>query len=398
MEYNEVLSELMKGTNFEISSESQVLTSCSLKVRTPIEVLNCLLGGGLPLNGVYHTWGEPKGGKSTWLYQTMGNFQKQYPEGICIILDMESSADPERLKALGIDVTKVMRLPATSIESGFLALFKILDNKKNNPKIKDIPLFIVWDTISRGKAQDDSTQSRMNAQDRARIIKNYMPDLEARIEDQPFFLGLINQVIYEADRYGNQHAKAGGGVALQHENHMSMQISYTSSEYDPTGSFILAKWSSMRIDKSKISPEIQSIPIRIDVTQGGSISERPSFLNYALWTLHYINDNKGWFSLDSLCKMYEGTKIGEYISSINKNRRFHDLLNLVNEDDLFYDILRYSFTEYISKTFSLQANIVKDYLEDLRNKVNSKLGIEDNPQDTIQESISEEVILEGGDE
>lgn len=386
MDYNDIVNSLIDGTNFELSNESQVLTSCTLKVRTPIEALNGLLGGGLPLNGVYHTWGAPKAGKSTWLYQTMGMFQKQYPEGICIIIDMESSADANRLKALGLDPSKVLRLPATSIESGFLALFKILENKKKNKQIKDIPIFIIWDTISRGLAQDTSSQSRMNAQDRARIIKNYMPDLESRIEDQPFFLGLINQVIYEADRYGNQHAKAGGGVALQHENHMSVCVSYVSEESDSTGSFVTAKWSKIDIDKSKISPEIRNIPFKIDTTKGGYIDERESFMWFMVNTLGYMKDaGMKWYTFDPVLEAYDGTPIADYIrTNYNKKFKYKNLVDLFNDDELLYNIFKFIYTDYISKTFSLQANIIKDYHDELYNSIMSIL-------DPVDDSTSEEV-------
>lgn len=391
--YNEILNELIEGTNFEISMESQVLTSSVLKVRTPIEIINCMLGGGIPLNGIYHTWGPPKGGKSTWLYQTMANFQKQYPEGVCVILDMESSADANRLRSFGIDTTKVLRLPTTSIESGFLALFQIIEKKQNNKKTKDLPMMVIWDTISRGLAQDGSTQSRMNAQDRARIIKNYMPDLSARIEKQPFILGLINQVVYETDRYGNRHSTTGGGVALQHDNHMSIMIEGSSVEYDTTGTIAVAKWSKASIDKSKMCPEMKGIPFKIDITKGGSIVERQSFLHYMMDYMHCADISRGWYSLEPLYKKYEGTSIGEYLESLLGNKRYQDMVDLINSNDLFYDILRYDYLEYISNLFTLQANIIKDYKEEIHNKV--MLALEPSETvDTVEESTTEEVVEE----
>ena len=160
-EYYDMMSALIKGTDFEVSSVSEILTSQD-KVRTPIEALNCLLGGGIPLGGVFHSYGPPKSGKSTFFYQIMGMFQQEYPEGISIIIDQESSADPARLSQLGVNPDKVIRLPATSVEGGFLALLQMLDNKKKNAAIKDTPVFVIWDTISKGLAQDGATQSRIS--------------------------------------------------------------------------------------------------------------------------------------------------------------------------------------------------------------------------------------------
>lgn len=396
-DYNDMISDLIDGTMFEVSTESEVLTSCKLKVKTPIEALNCLLGGGLPLSGIYHTWGPPKGGKSTWLYQTMGLFQKQYPEGVSAIVDTESSADPSRLRILGVDTDKVIRLPATSIESGFLALLKVISNKQKNEKLKDIPLFVIWDTISRGLAQDNTIQSRMNAQDRARIIKNYMPELSAEIEKQPFILGLINQVINVSDRYGNRKEQAGGGVALQHDNHLSLKISPVSEIYDDTGSFIINKWSNMDIDKSKISPEMRNIPFLFDITSGGKIVEKESFIWYMINSVKMIGMTSGWYNIEYIYSIYEGTKIGDYLYQYLKKYRYQNLIDTINSDETFYNIIKYTFMEYLSDTFSLQRNNIKEYKDEVLAQIVEVVGVEDNPESSDESGEEEVTESESGE-
>lgn len=213
MENKNLLEDLIKGTNFEVSSLGEVLTERK-KVSTPIEVINNILGGGIPFGTVLQSFGPPKSGKSTWTYQTMGLFQKEYPNGISVIVDTESSADGTRLEFLGVDTSKVLRLPSSSIEDGFLSILKMLENKsKSTSELKDAPVFVIWDTISKGLAQADSSQSRMNAMDRARVIKNYMNPVMAEVGKHDFILCLLNQVIYRTDSYGNQKVDSGGGVA-----------------------------------------------------------------------------------------------------------------------------------------------------------------------------------------
>lgn len=362
MDYNEALSVLMEGTKFELNSESEVLTSSKLRTRTPIELINILLGGGLPLNGIYHTWGLPKGGKSTWLYQSMGMFQKQYPNGVCLIVDTESSADGNRLRALGVDPSNVMRLPTTSIESGFLALLKIIKNKQSNKELKDLPLFIIWDTISRGQATDESSQSRMNAMERARIIKGYLTKLSAEVEKQPFILGLINQVIQQTDSYGNVKLLSGGGIALQHDNHLSFKIMPKSEEAD--GSFIISKISLMSIDKSKVSPEIRNIPIRIDVTKGGVIDPEGSFFEFCIENVAFFNNGGGWFSITDRFKEYL-YEYSEMLEPYIKKYRYNDLRKRFCSDKKFYDLARLAVANYISSIYSLQKEIMKDYREQI---------------------------------
>ena len=56
---NELLEELIKGTDFEVSSKVEVLTE-RRKVSTPLPILNSILGGGIPFGAVLQAYGVPK--------------------------------------------------------------------------------------------------------------------------------------------------------------------------------------------------------------------------------------------------------------------------------------------------------------------------------------------------
>ena len=121
--------DLMKDTEF-IRADTGSLMSARNRVSTPLYVLNCIYGGGVPLGILSEVSGSPGGGKSTFAYQCMGNYQKEYQDGVSVIYDMEASMDSERLKVLGVDPSKVLRLPATSMEDAFGSMFKILNKIK----------------------------------------------------------------------------------------------------------------------------------------------------------------------------------------------------------------------------------------------------------------------------
>ena len=138
---------LMKDTNAHLVSDtSAAVMHDRAKIETPLYHLNCILGGGLPMGIIVEAYGEPASGKSSTWYQTMGNFQKQYPNGVSIIIDTEASVDSTRMPFMGCDPSKTLRIPADSIESGFDQLFAILDKKVQNPKLKAnqrIPFWIL---------------------------------------------------------------------------------------------------------------------------------------------------------------------------------------------------------------------------------------------------------------
>lgn len=355
--YENALEALAAGTEFKVGSEVKVLTTRQ-KVRTPVEILNCLLGGGIPFGTVLQAYGPPKSSKSTWLYQMMSIFQKEYPEGIAVVVDTEASGDTERLSFLGVNTSRILRLPATSIETGFLSLLKMLDNKSKNEKLKDTPVFVIWDSISKGLAQEDSRQSRMNAQDRARIIKNYMSPMMAEIEKHNFILCLINQAIYSTDRYGNRKLDAGGGVALKHDVHLSVKLEL-SSDYTE-GSFLITRTSKMAIDKSKISPEIWDIPVVLDIREGGKIDEVLSLIEYFLWN-GWITQTSGWYTFDNLADMNKDNPFYPILANYSKKRRYNDMVQLVRDTPELYLALRYTFIKHLASIYKLQAKVMYEY-------------------------------------
>ena len=358
--FDNAIEALAKGTGFQLGIKSKVLTA-RRKVKTPIEVLNILLGGGLPFGTVAQSYGPPKVGKSTWLYQMMGIFQKQYPEGIAVIIDSEASADNERITFLGVDTSRVLRLPASSIEAGFLALMKMLENKANSEELKDVPVFVIWDTISKGLAQDNSTQSRMNAQDRARIIKNYMSPVMAEIEKHDFILGLLNQVIYTTDSYGNRKMDSGGGIALKHDVHFSTRLTPAQDTWD--GNFLVRRASRLDIDKSKIGPEIGNIPMILDITEGGIIDEVGSFLEYFLWS-GFINQTSGWYKLKDLLDATKMSPFYKIIADHDSSYRYGDLLNMVKDNPDVYHAMRLFFMNFLASKYKLQAKVMDEYTKE----------------------------------
>lgn len=376
----DLISDLLKNTDFEVMTDSRVLTS-KRKVRTPLESLNCLLGGGFPLGIIAHAYGEPKAGKSTLFYQTMGIFQKDYPDGIAIIVDMESSADPARLTALGVDVERVMRLPATSIENGFIALRNLINNLESIPELKDVPIFVIWDTISKGMATDSTIQSRMAAMERARVIKGYMGELQKSIEKHDMFLGLINQIIYTTDRYGNRKVEAGGGIALRHDNQISLFIKLKNDEFDEMG-MLVSRESEISIDKSKISPEIKGFPCVMDVTKGALIDWKSSLFYHMHWMGLTDQGKGGWYTHRHL---YNDDRLDDFSRfvldhcglDLDKKKRWKDFQDDILNSELILALFSHIYMSIIESKFTLQRDVMQDYhnrkLEEIR-----RIGITDN--------------------
>lgn len=378
----EAVKSLLDGTDFAISTYSNVLTN-NRRIPTPIEVLNCILGGGVPFGLITNSYGRSKTGKSTWYYQTMAEFQKEYPEGICFIIDSETSGDPNRARHFGVNTHTVIICCPNSIEEGFLAIMKMLENKRKNPKLNNVPIFGIWDSISNGMATNDSKQSRMNAQDRARVIKNYLGPLMIEIEKEEFFLGLVNQAVSKDIGHGHHRDISGGGIALEHDVHL--QTKFESYDGDvKVGTFLVRRTSLMTVDKSKISPEIQRIPVIMDITEGGMIDKVASFVEYMM-DLGYLLNSSGWYKLDNLCDNYRLHHLYYIFNYYNKSYRYDEIHEKMKSTPLLYKALRYMFMEEYSKIYKLQSGIMKPYmnkcLKELREEYDSpELYMRDNEE------------------
>lgn len=148
---NLLINDLIDGTQFNFIGQNGEQGKGSLsdkpKVETPIHALNCLLGGGLPLGAILEVYGPNAAGKSSLMYETLGNFQKQYPEGVAFIIDSETSTDDTRLRQMGVDPARAPRMGASTLEDGFEQIIKILKKMVNDKRYKGFPVFIIWDEL-----------------------------------------------------------------------------------------------------------------------------------------------------------------------------------------------------------------------------------------------------------
>lgn len=146
-----LVNDLISGSLFKFIGEDGEEGRGSLtdkpKVETPLVALNDLLGGGLPLGAILEVFGPNASGKSSFMYETLGNFQKQYPNGVSFIIDTETSTDNSRLRQLGVDPMRSPRMGAATLEDGFEQITKIVKKMTDDERYKGFPVFILWDRL-----------------------------------------------------------------------------------------------------------------------------------------------------------------------------------------------------------------------------------------------------------
>ena len=378
MDTDDFISSLTEGTQAHFLSEtSHGVMHSREKIPTPIPHLNCILGGGLPLGIIVEMYGDPASGKSSTAYQTAAEFQKKYPDGIIIIVDTEASVDAERMPFLGITNPKrVMRIPATSIESGFDQVLSILQKKALNPNMRETPVLILWDTIGANASENElesGSQFSDGMMGNAKLLKFHLKRLFPQIEAQPILIILLNQVSTQQGMYPNQ-TKLGssGGWGIKHDAHLRILFKGGSTE-TLTGAdddiFTIFKNSSFSMEKSKISPMFKGLPIVIDNREGGKIDGIRSFMEFCREKLKLVTKDS-WAKISPV--MFE--HFPEYMSHFKyqPDSKFYwkQFIQYVTEErPKLAKVFELEFVNIISSIYKYQSVICAPYREQLLKEI-----------------------------
>lgn len=368
--------ELMKDTDFNMASTGCLMHS-RMKVRTPILALNCIYGGGLPLGILAEISGSPGSGKSTLLYQCMGNYQKDYPEGVSVIYDMESSMDNDRLIELGVDPARVLRLPSQTLESAFGNMFKMFNKLKlAKEKVPNISTFQIYDSLAAGGTNKqgehaDNGESVLGGamMEAPRIIKNNLANVLPYMEDLPIFLGLLNQVFVHPGMYVAK-IESGGGCGLKHLCHAHISFSGDpKDEYDKN--FLVGTASNIILKKSKLSPKFVDIPCYIDVTKGGKIDEVESFFRYITSEGVQFISTGSYYKFTDYIKttMYEKfpqlSNHEDLTMILNKSYRKDEMKDMLRDNKDLLNFLQVALIEFIDDIYTGQRIINTEYRDKL---------------------------------
>ena len=374
-----LISDLIQDTDFRFitnTSDGGSLTD-KPRVETPLYVLNDLLGGGLPLGSIVEIFGPSASGKSSFMYETLGNFQRQYPNGVSFIIDSEASTDDSRIRQLGVDPSKCPIMGAGTLESGFEQIIKILKKMVSNSAYKGFPVMIVWDTIAGCSTEAQTKDGGMfsgGIAERARIIKTSLTNIFPLVEKQNVLLVLLNQISAEIGGY-RPGVTSSGGNALRHDVHIRCEFKGGKTEFD--GVFATEKRSTISITKSKISPIISNIPMTIDIPSGGIIDKSASLLEWMETVNPSLFKQSAWWKLEEW--VYDKYKdYWDKIEGFDGTFRQSYLDDTVRTNNNLRLLLRLIWVDMISERYTLQSEVCKGIREQIKTELDTNLGVVNN--------------------
>lgn len=192
--------------------------------------VDVVIGGGLPFGRMIEVAGRNAGGKSTLAFHAarVGTSLGC----IVVLVDVEGTADRERLGHLGLDTSKVLvkqpdpekGIALTVEEIGRTIEDTLAVFKKMYP---DTPVIFIWDSVGQtpSKVELEKDYGEQNVGARAKAITQFITKIAPQISETKSMLIAINQI--RDDVGGNTMfptMKVPGGKAWEHFASLRIEI------------------------------------------------------------------------------------------------------------------------------------------------------------------------------
>lgn len=166
---------------------------------------------GLPVGRVVEVTGLEGAGKSLLSAHILANTQKQ--GGVAVFIDTESAGAPEFWKSLGVDLTKMMYVPADTVEEIFDKLESLITLVRKSNKSRILTVVVDSVTNASTKAEQETTHGKDGyATGKAIIVTKAMRKITNMIAKQKILLIFTNQLKtnLKAMAFGDPYTTSGG--------------------------------------------------------------------------------------------------------------------------------------------------------------------------------------------
>jgi recombination protein RecA len=178
--------------------------------------LDRILGGGWAVGRASEVSGPPGQGKSALTHRAIKS--AQVLGGTPMVLDFEHSLEEGTMIQLDIDPERLIYVPASSLESGWSAVWALLGALRKKPP--EVPQLIVWDSIPAAPPRSalEGTEVTSIASESANINSRNCARMFHEIASVRAHMMWVNQVRTKmgARSFGGQETRTPGGYMLEH--------------------------------------------------------------------------------------------------------------------------------------------------------------------------------------
>lgn len=239
--------------------------------------------GGIPAGRLTEISGGEGAGKTLLASYIMAETQRR--GGVAIFIDTEHAASMDVLKAVGVDVEKMIHIQAGCVEDVFSAMETIV-NKVASSASKNKPITIVWDSVAATstKAELEGDYDQHTIAMAARIISKGLRKYIPICSMHNVCLVFVNQLRTNIGvTFGDKYSTPGGKAIPYHAS-VRLRISHFKKILDPATKDLIGRQIKVEVQKNKVAPPMRTTyyTIRWGEKPGAWIDQAASMFDAAI--------------------------------------------------------------------------------------------------------------------
>jgi len=224
--------------------------------------------GGIPGNKITAIAGESSTGKTFFCLGVVQHFLESNPDGGVIYFESESALSREQIEDRGIDSTRMMIVPVTTVQEFRTQSIKILDKYLTQTPDKRQPLMFVLDSLgmlSTSKEVEDSEAGKdTRDMTRAQVVKSIFRVLTLKLGKANVPM-LVTNHTYDVVGAYIPTKEMGGGSGLKYA---ASTIIYLSKKKEKDGKEVVGNIIKCKTAKARLTKENSQVEVRLYYDKG----------------------------------------------------------------------------------------------------------------------------------
>tara|TARA_R100000329_G_scaffold61330_3_gene54737 strand:+ start:359 stop:1363 length:1005 start_codon:yes stop_codon:yes gene_type:complete len=253
-----------------VVSDGVAAGDCDSFIDTGCYLFNALVSGsirgGIPANKITAIAGESSTGKTFFVLSIVKSFLDNNPEAGVIYFESESAITKQMIEERGIDASRMIIVPVTTVQEFREQSIKILD--KLGKEEERPPMMFVLDSLgmlsTTKEIEDASAGKETRDMTRAQIVKSIFRILTLKLGKLKIPM-LVTNHTYDVVGAYIPTKEMGGGSGLKYA---ASTIIYLGKKKDKDGTEVVGNIIKAETHKSRLSKENKRVELRLSYKSG----------------------------------------------------------------------------------------------------------------------------------
>ena len=224
--------------------------------------------GGIPGNKITAIAGESSTGKTFFCLGVVQHFLESNPNAGVIYFESESALSKDQIEDRGIDSSRMMIVPVTTVQEFRTQSIRILDKYLEQPADKRQPLMFVLDSLgmlsTTKEVEDAEAGKETRDMTRAQIVKSIFRVLTLKLGKANVPM-LVTNHTYDVVGAYIPTKEMGGGSGLKYA---ASTIIYLGKKKEKDGKEVVGNIVKCKAAKARLTKENSQVEVRLYYDKG----------------------------------------------------------------------------------------------------------------------------------